>query len=105
MYGYTHDQIIIDEMPVEASYEEPVEVSYEEPQEVIVNDDVMGMINYPSVNVRSTPTKEPGVNNVVKVLTKGTDVIITESTPDDKWYAISFDDGNGYVMQEFVDLV
>lgn len=97
MYGYTHDQIIIDEMPVEASYEEP--------QENVINDDVLGTINYSSVNIRSTPTKESGVNNVVKVLTKGTDVIITDSTPDDKWYAISFDDGNGYVMQEFVDLV
>ena len=103
MYGYTHDQIITDEIPLEDSYEVESDEIVEE--DVVENDDIEGVINYSSVNVRSTPVKESGVNNIFKSLTKGTTVYITESTPDDKWYKIYFDGGSGYIMQEFVDLV
>lgn len=81
------------------------DVAAEEPVETPSSEEMIGEINYSSVNVRSTPMKESGVNNIVKVLKKGNVVSVIDSTDDDKWYKISFDGIDGYCMQEFIDLV
>lgn len=60
----------------------------------------IGIVTAKKLNVRKDPEKG---DNVIKVITKGTRVVIRKELPD--WYRIQFDNKFGFVMSEFVDIV
>jgi Cell wall-associated hydrolases (invasion-associated proteins) len=61
--------------------------------------DKTGTINADSVNVRATPETSSKVNFM---LSKGTNVSIIEKSND--WYKISYNDADGWVFGQFVDV-
>lgn len=60
----------------------------------------IGIVTAKKLNVRKDPEKG---DNVIKVITKGTRVVIKKELLG--WYRIQFDNKFGFVMSEFVDIV
>ena len=60
----------------------------------------IGIVTAKKLNVRKDPEKG---DNVIKVITKDTRVVIKKELPG--WYRIQFDNKIGFVMSEFVDVV
>lgn len=63
------------------------------------NDTYMYVIANSGLNIREAETTE---SNIIKALPKGTKVEIT-STDNPEWYAIKYDDIEGYMYSEWLD--
>ena len=63
------------------------------------NDTYMYVTANSGLNIREAETTE---SNIIKALSKGTKVVIT-STDNPEWYAIKYDDIEGYMYSEWLD--
>lgn len=80
--------------PIETNVEAPVE----EVEEVVAKTGVV--TNCEKLNVRSTPNQTSS-KNIIKVIDKGTTVILGEEIDD--FVRVNVDGENGYCMKKFIE--
>lgn len=78
-------------------YTKPKPVAESKEVKEPVKKNKIGVVTAEKLNVRKDPEKG---DNVIKVINKGTRVVIRKELPG--WYRIQFDNKFGFVMSEFI---